>query len=81
MSENRCHCKAARTLIEMTNRWGRERGVCVCMHVCVCVSVCVCVCVCVQKSVRERKKEANPDHDIKHSHMLFFMDYVDSPLA
>ncbi len=45
MSENRCHCKAARTLIEMTNRWGRERevnvSVCMCMCLCECESVCV----------------------------------------
>ncbi len=58
MSENRWHCKVARTLIEITNRWGRERGVSVSMH------VCVCVCECVYNRVREREKEeANPDHD------------------
>ncbi len=56
MSENRWHCKVARTLIEITNRWGRERGVSVSMH--------VCVCECVYNRVREREKEeANPDHD------------------
>ncbi len=60
MSENRWHCKVARTLIEITNRWGRERGVSVSMHVC----VCECVCECVYNRVREREKEeANPDHD------------------
>ncbi len=62
MSENRWHCKVARTLIEITNRWGRERGVSVSMHVCVCVSVCVCECVYNRERERE-KEEANPDHD------------------
>ncbi len=68
MSENRCHCKAARVLIVMTDRWGREQEyVSVCM--CVCVCVCVCVCMCVHQSVRERDREANPAHD-KNPHAI-----------
>ncbi len=54
MSENRWHCKVARTLIEI-NRWGRERGVSVSMHVCVCE--CVCVSVCTTEWEIERKKK------------------------
>ncbi len=50
MSENRWHCKAARTLIEITNNY---RGVSVSMHVC----VCVCVSVCTTECERERKKK------------------------